>query len=92
MGDDNYPEDQAKLLHIMNKYKPEVARIQRNHQTNTEDLAFVQAGTEKAKIDKANSNKASPHAVPTRSNQMRMVRSHASTVVLRTTGSMNAQN
>ena len=29
-GDDNYPKDQAELLHIMNKYKPEVARIQRN--------------------------------------------------------------
>ena len=26
-GDDNYPKDQAELLHIMNKYKPEVARI-----------------------------------------------------------------
>ena len=24
---DNYPKDQAKLLHIMNKYKPELAHI-----------------------------------------------------------------
>ena len=30
-GHDNYPKDQAELLHIMNKYTPEVARIQQNH-------------------------------------------------------------
>ena len=27
---------------------------------NTEDLLFIQAGAEKARIDKANSNKAGP--------------------------------
>ena len=52
-GDNNYPKDQAELLHIMNKYKPEVARIQRNQQNNTEELAFVQAGSEKEKLAKA---------------------------------------
>ena len=29
-GNDNYPKHQAELLHIMNKYKPEIARIVRN--------------------------------------------------------------
>ena len=43
LGHSNYPKNQAEFLHIMNKYKPEVARIQRNHQKNTEDLAFIQA-------------------------------------------------
>ena len=52
-GDDNYPKDQAELLHIMNKYKPEIARIQRNQQNNTEKLAFIQAGSEKEKLAKA---------------------------------------
>ena len=29
---DDYPKDQAKLLHVMNKYKPEIARIGQNSQ------------------------------------------------------------
>ena len=41
-GNDNYPKDQAKLLHIMNKYKPKVARIQRINHKNAEGVAFIQ--------------------------------------------------
>ena len=61
-GNDNYPKDQAELLHIMNKYKPEIARIQRNPQKNTEELAFIQAGGEKEK--KLAQAKATDKAVP----------------------------
>ena len=42
-GHDNYPKDQAELLHIMNTYKPKVIRIQRIHQENTVGVAFIQA-------------------------------------------------
>jgi hypothetical protein len=61
-GNDNYPKDQAELLHLMNKYKPEIARIQRNPQKNTEELAFDQAGGEKEK--KHVQAKASDKGVP----------------------------
>ena len=90
-GYDNYPKDQAELLHIMNKYKTEVARVQQNHKKNTEGLAFVQAGAEKGKSDKANSNEACRQAVPARPNQIRTTRFLASTVVQKTTGSTNAR-
>ena len=40
-GNNNYPKDQTELLHIMDKYKPEVARIVQNQQKNTEELAFI---------------------------------------------------
>ena len=60
-GNDNYLKDQAELLHIMDKYKPEIARVVRNPQKNTEELAFIQAGAKKEKLTKAKaSNKASP--------------------------------
>ena len=57
LGHDNYPEDQAELLHIMNKYKPEVATIQRIHQKNTDGMAFIQAGEAGKQADKPNNNK-----------------------------------
>ena len=84
-GNCNYPKDQAELLHIMNKRKPEIAHIVRNQQKNTKELAFIQAGAEKEKLTKAKAgNKATP---PTPK-----VNPHASTVVLKTTGNKNAQN
>ena len=49
LGHDNYPKDQLELLNILNKYKPEVTRIQQIHQKNTEGVTFIQAG----KIDGA---------------------------------------
>ena len=51
-GHDNYPKDQAELLHIMNKYTSEVTQTQRIRQKNTDDAAFIQA-------DKPDDNKDS---------------------------------
>ena len=90
-GNDNYPKDQAELLHIMNKYKPEVARIVRNQQKNTEELAFIQAGAEKEKLVKAKAgDKATRRVLVPRPTPK--VNPHASTVVLMPTGNMNSQN
>ena len=57
-GHDNYLKDQANLLHSMNKYKPEVARIQILNQKK-EGVAFIQADKETKQSDKANNNKDS---------------------------------
>ena len=62
-GDDNYPKDQAELLHIMNKYKPEIARIQRNQQHNTEELAFIQAGSEKGETGQSCKGRPQSHPI-----------------------------
>ena len=84
-GNDNYPKDQAELLHIVNKYKPEVAHGVQNQQKNKEELAFIQAGAEKEKMVKAKGGNMVPRPTP-------KVNPHASTVLLMPTGNMNAKN
>ena len=75
----------------MNKYKPEIARIVRNQQKITEELAFIHAGAEKEKLvkEKAGTKTTQRALVPRPTPK---VNPRASTVDLKTIGNMNAQH
>ena len=60
LGHDNYPKDKAELLHIMNKYKPEVAHIQCYHKNIRKIWHSFKLALKRKKIDRAISDKSGP--------------------------------